>query len=259
MPPGRIKPLTAVLGEYVRLREAHARRAELTRQPLSDAVQALARLEQQARLVADPLAAQPEPEPAAAARPALPGCLLRAEGAPAPAPAPQPLPAAPPQPAPLPAPQPEPAHEAAARRGAHRKGAPRRKRPAQALSPPGQPPGGGGGAALLDQPINWDSLSALLEEGEPQRSFAAGLAETLAHRPGSGDLGGEAALAEWVSSLSADACVAPFLEAIVASPEPGPGAPARAGAAGPRPTAVPALGTELPLDLEKRLAMLDYS
>jgi len=145
------------------------------------------------------------------------------------------------------------AHEAAARRGAHRKGAPRRKRPAQALSPPGQPPGGGGGAALLDQPINWDSLSALLEEGEPQRSFAAGLAETLAHRPGSGDLGGEAALAEWVSSLSADACVAPFLEAIVASPEPGPGAPARAGAA------MLALGTELPLDLEKRLAMLDYS
>ncbi len=254
MPPGRIKPLTAVLGEYVRLREAHARRAELTRQPLSDAVQALACLEQQARLVADPLAAQPEPEPAAAAQPALPGCLLRAEGAPARAPAPllPPAPAPAPQPAPLPAPQPEQAHETAARRGAHRKGAPRRKRPAQALSPPGQPPGGGG-AALLDQPINWDSLSALLEEGEPQRSFAAGLAETLAHRPGSGDLGGEAALAEWVSSLSADACVAPFLEAIVASPEPGPGAPARAGAA------MLALGTELPLDLEKRLAMLDYS
>lgn len=252
-----IKPLKAVVSEHRQLRESQAQRSQLTQQSLADAIAALDRLAQQARLVADPLATEPG-SCSTVLVDFLHGRPGRASSGAAAEPA-QPVQADAPHDA-------EPALGACARRRAtQRKSAPRRKRPLaprrlaqSAVSP------AGGAANLLEQPIDWDSFEAMLEEDNHQR-FAEGLAEGLASCTGVGL--DDSALTGWLTTLSHDAAVAPFLEALVALPDaPGVAAASAPGAAEPSPDAGPPeqpaagamLGGELPPDLESKLAMLDY-
>ena len=251
-----VKPLKAVVSEHRQLRESQAQRSQLTQQPLADAIAALDRLAQQARLVADPLATEPGLCSTVLVdflhgRPGRASSGATAEPA-------QPVQADAPHDA-------EPALGACVRRRAtQRKSAPRRKRPlAPRLAQSAVSPAGGA-ANLLEQPIDWDSFEAMLEEDNHQR-FAEGLAEGLASCTGAG-LDGDA-LTGWLTMLSHDAAVAPFLEALVALPEaPGVAAASAPGAAEPsadagppdQPAAGATLGGELPPDLESKLAMLDY-
>ena len=256
-----VKPLKAVVREHRQLRESQAQRSQLTQQPLADAIAALDHLAQQAHLVADPLGAEPGPGSSVLVdflhgRPGRASNGAAAEAA-------QPIQAVPPhgaEPAQADLPRSaEPALEACPRRATQRKSAPRRKRPALGAVWPA-----GGAANLLEQPINWDSFEAMLEEDDHQR-FAEGLAEGLASCTGVGL--DDDVLTGWLTTLSHDAAVAPFLEAIVALPESpcvaaanAPGAAEPSADAGPaeQPIAGATLGGELPPDLESKLAMLDY-